>query len=315
MSKIHSKNGSYIKNKRIGEGQLGNYIPILFSPTGLSESVASNYDQQSIPGRSGPIISYSNTGARQVTMSLMVSPDYLPVGYSSVSQYVNAIKALEYPEYNNEIILSPNCYLHLPNLEIDGVCTSVNISYKTDRLIGNSFAAEIDLSFMEVNDNIRGAVNIINGGYATSSSPSSGSNSTSYNDFVTDVSPKLVLSGSGLTISDAIAVDHGEWSQYTISPLVSKLYVSYYIYKNNTLISAVSPISGKTFTSTNILTDNGKQNMWILLQALNSYIKKNYKSGDSITYYMKYSPTDNNGNVYTDYVRYRYYITYYNRIN
>ena len=56
----------------------GHYIPLTFSPTGLSDSVSASYTQTSIVGGAAPRITYSGTGARQLSLSLQVPMDYLP---------------------------------------------------------------------------------------------------------------------------------------------------------------------------------------------------------------------------------------------
>ena len=159
---------SYIRNKTLSSNQKGYMIPLVFAPDSASESISASFDQQNIPGRSSPVVSYSYTGARQVSISFFVSPDNIPEGYRNIGEYLSAIKALEYPAYSNTgIVTSPNCQLVLPNLSLDGVCTSVSIEYKTDRFTKNKeTSASVSLSFLEVCETIKGSINIITGGSA-----------------------------------------------------------------------------------------------------------------------------------------------------
>ena len=127
---------AYIKNNRKAEGSAGSVIPLLLSPNSLSETLSANYDQQNIPGHRAPIISYSFTGARQVNMSFTILADHVPIGYD-MNSYIQALKDLEYPTYDASIVYAPSCTLVLPNLSIDGVCTSVTIDYKVERTLRN----------------------------------------------------------------------------------------------------------------------------------------------------------------------------------
>lgn len=213
MNNMVSNYTAYIKNKTIETDKVGYNIPLLFSPDAISESINSSYDQQNIPGRSAPIISYSYTGARQLSISFLVTPDHVPIGYSSIQQYINALKALEYPKYDNGIVSSPNCEVHLPGIDLDGVCTSVSIEYKSDRYTrNNSMAANVSLSFLEIQGTIKGSIEIIN-----NTAANSGGITGEYNDFNTgiieDVGSQLYfeLTGEGLSYS---------------SPKYYKLYLS-----------------------------------------------------------------------------------------
>ena len=146
----------YIENKNVGSNKKGRTIPIMFSPSSISDTLSTNYNQQAIPGGSAPVITYSGTGARVVSIDFFVPIDYLPPNteYSNTEEYLNAIRALSYPKYVNSVITPPNCMLHLPNLEIDGVCTQCSISYDTEKGFGQDGAigANVSLSIMEVLD-------------------------------------------------------------------------------------------------------------------------------------------------------------------
>lgn len=148
-----------IINYAIDAGVKGRVIPIVFSPESLSDSVGASYTQTNIPGASAPQITYSSTGARKVSFSITLPLDYLPPNsaYTNFEDYLNSFRALVYPKYTSTgIIESPHCKLTTSNLEIDGVCDSCNIEYKTDRFANDgSMAANIGLSFIEVLDNVK----------------------------------------------------------------------------------------------------------------------------------------------------------------
>ena len=151
-----------ITNYAIDTGVKGRVIPFVFSPTGLTDSVSANFNQTTIPGGSAPQITYTNTGARQVSFSLELPLDYLPPNsaYTDFEDYLNAFRALVYPKYTSGggRVQSPHCKLVTSNIEIDGVCTNCSIEYKTDRYaLDGSMSATVSLSFLEVIDNV-GAV-------------------------------------------------------------------------------------------------------------------------------------------------------------
>lgn len=183
---------AYIENKTISQGSAGYRIPIYFTPESMSESISATYDQQTIAGRSAPVITYTATGARQVSISYIVSPDYLPSGFASVKSYLTAVKALEYPKYENSLVVTPNCSLHLPGLDLDGVCNSVSIDYKVDRYTRNSsMAATVSLTFLEVQNYLQGSINVINGTYLEKQAIPS-----NYYEFVNWNNPDLAVGGT-----------------------------------------------------------------------------------------------------------------------
>ena len=159
----------YIINKALGDMR----IPILFSPNSISDNVGATFNQQAIPGGSAPAITYSNTGARTVSIDFFVPIDYLPPGtqFENTEEYLNALRALVYPNYIGAKVKSPNCSLHLTNITLDGVCTQCNISYKADQRYGNDGAlgAEVSLSFLEIldyalsNSDVSGKMTVLSG--------------------------------------------------------------------------------------------------------------------------------------------------------
>ena len=151
----------WIINNLIPDGSKGHYIPLMFSPNSISDSVATSYNSQAIPGGSAPVVTYSSTGARQVSIDFFVPIDYLPsnTSYENTEEYLNALRALMYPKYSGNVVKSPSCTLYLTNITIDGVCTQCNISYKTDQRYGNDGAlgAEVSLTIMEVERYLKGS--------------------------------------------------------------------------------------------------------------------------------------------------------------
>lgn len=198
---------AYIINKKIPNSQKGYKIPFYYSPSSLSESISASYDQQNIPGRSAPVITYTSTGARQVSVSFFVSPDYIhssinTSGYSTVKELLSACKALQYPNYNGSIVESPNCEFHCPGIDIDGVCTSVSIDYNINRYsLSEETSAEVSFTFLEVKEKVQGAINIINGTYYE------GSTYGTYEEYQRILKPDLIIEGEGLSVDSPVTVE------------------------------------------------------------------------------------------------------------
>ncbi len=258
----------YIINKALGDMK----IPILFSPNSISDNVGASFNQQAIPGGSAPAITYSNTGARTVSIDFFVPIDYLPPGtqFENTEEYLNALRALVYPKYIGAKVKSPNCSLHLTNITLDGVCTQCNISYKADQRYGNDGAlgAEVSLSFLEVldyaisNSDVSGRVTVLSGTEVTTYkekpiSNSSGNNNSNNglawgnfrlkgNSNVTStfVKVKSSSSSSSNTLYKPAYEDEGYTSESGAYTIVKFYYVS------------KEPI---TFSGKDILGENGEK--------------------------------------------------------
>jgi len=142
-------------------------IPIVLSPSNVSESISASYDSQTAPGRSAPTISYSNTGARTLSFGMRVSMDMLPKGYGkNIDLYINHLKSLLYPDYSvsGGVIRPPHCKVVIGSISIDGVCNSFSASYSNVfAKRGQFLVADVDLSFTEVLKTAPGNVYFITG--------------------------------------------------------------------------------------------------------------------------------------------------------
>ena len=146
---------------------LGTSIPIPTMPSSVSESFSLNTNEQQIVARWAPIVSYASTGARNVTLSFSVFDEYLPSGYSNIADYVNNLKALEYPNYRENEVVVPQCVLTMANLKLTGIVTSVSISWGgkiSGAVPGGTFTiANISLQFKEVSNSVKGAIQVKGG--------------------------------------------------------------------------------------------------------------------------------------------------------
>ena len=232
---LASMYSAYIKNNRKAEGSTGSVIPLLLSPNSLSETLSANYDQQNIPGHRAPIISYSYTGARQVSLSYTVAADHVPAGYT-MNSYIQALKDLEYPTYDASVVYAPSCTLVLPNLSIDGVCTSVTIDYKVERTLRNgTMSAEVSLSFTEVKDTLNGYVNINLNPSGNDATQTSNTNNGDKKTPDIELEDKLSIYGEGLSQSSPLEIKYsasGSWTNYDerTQEVIDEVIVKYTVY-------------------------------------------------------------------------------------
>lgn len=128
----------------------GRTIQLSLSPNSASESINVNLNSEDIVARSAPIITYTGTGARNVQISFSQSEDTLPEGFNTIDDYVNSIKSLAYPVYNNGVVSPPSCQLVIgTSLNIIGSCQNVNVNWKPPYRNNRMQIADIDISFLE----------------------------------------------------------------------------------------------------------------------------------------------------------------------
>lgn len=128
----------------------GETIQLSLSPDSVSESISANVNQEDIVARSAPIITYTSTGARQVTVSFAQTEDTLPDGFNTIDSYVSALKSFVYPGYSNGLVSSPSCQLVIgTSLNVIGICQNVNVSWKPPYRNNRIQIAQIDITVLE----------------------------------------------------------------------------------------------------------------------------------------------------------------------
>lgn len=144
----------------------GETIPLVTAPESLGESISANYNEQDILARSAPMIAYTSTGARKVTISMKLHEDVLPSGYN-INSYINSLKSLVYPEYSGSGNLTPpSAKLMMgTSLNVIGVVNSVEVNWITDVYRDNRIPmASVSLTITETRQSCPGATTIKNGG-------------------------------------------------------------------------------------------------------------------------------------------------------
>lgn len=112
----------------VKNGIKGTPIPILF-PLSFSRSISASFAKENPVGSTTPIMAYSYTDAEEIPIEFDALADYLPRGFTTLKQYVDAVIDLLMPEKSNSVIYEPTVIVEFADMSFKGVCTSVNVSY------------------------------------------------------------------------------------------------------------------------------------------------------------------------------------------
>lgn len=124
------------------------YFPVM--PENISETQSANFTQQDIIGASRPRIIYASTSAKTISLSLRnLTEDYVVEGFTDLLQYVRALQALVYPEYNAAgVVKAPSLTLVLGDRSMSCVCTNVSVSWGSVVKEQRITSCNVDLSFL-----------------------------------------------------------------------------------------------------------------------------------------------------------------------
>lgn len=149
----------------IRNNNTGTLIPFPVMPQNISESVSANFSQQEIIGASRPRIVYSSTSAKTMNLSLQnLTEDYLAEGFSSLYQYVRALQALTYPEYDGGIVKSPDLTLFLGDRTMSCVATNVTVNWGNVVVENQIKSCNVDIALLMTRNNIPGSTWIMDKG-------------------------------------------------------------------------------------------------------------------------------------------------------
>ena len=164
MRRIKTENPSdstfSIRNNNTGTDII---FPVM--PQNVSESVSANFNQQEIVGASRPRIVYSSTAAKTITLSLQnLTEDYLAPGFNRLYDYVRALQALAYPEYEGGVVKPPDLTLFMGDRIMSCVCTNVSVSWGNLVTEQQIRYCSVDLNLLMTRDNVPGATWIMDKG-------------------------------------------------------------------------------------------------------------------------------------------------------
>lgn len=141
------------------------FIVIPTYPDSLSDSLDVNFNPSTLMSRSAPIYSYSNSGPRQVSVSLQLHRDLMTsvnkdvsnipvtVNEDYVDVLIKQIQAIALPVYNatEKIVDPPQVAVRFGNdIFIKGIVQgAVSVDYETPILEGNKYA-QVKLQFTVV---------------------------------------------------------------------------------------------------------------------------------------------------------------------
>lgn len=128
-------NTSYSNSNYICVYESGNYsgnhyqIDLPNYPDEISDSGSANYSEESLLGRSSPLVSYTNTGFREVSFSFDVHREELDS--NGIDKLLKIIRASVYPTYNGAAALRPTITtVRLGDFYVKGITKSYSFTWK-----------------------------------------------------------------------------------------------------------------------------------------------------------------------------------------
>lgn len=103
-------------------------IPVMFNIS-FSETISASYAKEHPVGSTEPIVAFNYTGEETFPFSFTALADYIPKGFSSLRDYVEAIKSIVKPTYSDSIVLPPYLVLSFADISVKCICESIDISY------------------------------------------------------------------------------------------------------------------------------------------------------------------------------------------
>lgn len=95
-------------------------------PRSITDNISASFEAQNVRGRSAPMQSYSETGARQISFQIEIQADFCKEEFNVT---IAKLKALAYPVYSSEVI-NPSCMIKLGNvINSKFIINSVGINY------------------------------------------------------------------------------------------------------------------------------------------------------------------------------------------
>lgn len=135
----------------IKNGVASKTIPILF-PISFARSRSASFAKENPVGSTVPIMAYSYTDAEEIPLEFDALADYLPDGFSSLKEYVDAVFDILQPRKSNNVVYEPTVAVEFADVVFKGICTNVNVNY--DNLYNyKSFAhAKISCQFTRLSN-------------------------------------------------------------------------------------------------------------------------------------------------------------------
>lgn len=132
-------------------------------PDELSDSVSSNWSDQSILGMSSPISSYTGTGYRSVSFSFTLhremgdhfnSPS--KKNNKNIENILRIIRGCVYPNYNTSGVKPTLTTFVFGNFRAHGIVRSISYTWKKPIINGNYQVADIQVQMDDIPDSIIG---------------------------------------------------------------------------------------------------------------------------------------------------------------
>jgi hypothetical protein len=139
------------------------YWKLPATPTSITDSMTSTFQETNALGRSAPVLTYSNSGPRKVQVAFKFRIDAFEyenrdnnssktpkVGEYKYDEFLHALQSISLPKYDmsNKVVEPPLVALRLANeVFIKGVVSSdIAVTYGLPIIYGNRYAS-VDVSF------------------------------------------------------------------------------------------------------------------------------------------------------------------------
>ena len=137
------------------------YLPCY--PDEVSDSVSSNWSDQSILGMSSPISSYTGTGYRSVSFSFTLHREMASTfdvvsngNNENIENILRVIRGCVYPEYGEAGVTPTLVTFVFGNFRAHGIVRSVSYAWKKPIIDGNYQVADVQVQMDDVPDSIIG---------------------------------------------------------------------------------------------------------------------------------------------------------------
>lgn len=160
LSKSYVLLDNYIYISHLGDD--GEYLIIPTTPDSIQDTMQSTFAQQNALSRSAPVFTYSNSGPREIQITLDLHRDMMDdvnIGVSNIipedgddyiDTFIKKIQSIAVPKYNlsNKLVEPPMIAIRFGDeVFIKGVVSgSINVTYSKPLLSNNKYA-QVTIAF------------------------------------------------------------------------------------------------------------------------------------------------------------------------
>ncbi len=121
---------------------------IMMTPESLDDSYSAQFSEKPILGRSSPIVVYTGGSSRKLDFSITVHEDLLD-GYTDIRQWVDDLKAMSLPVYNNGVH-PPKIYCRVGSVYAFWGVMNTTVTYKRPIRDNHYIVADVKFEFTRI---------------------------------------------------------------------------------------------------------------------------------------------------------------------